>query len=153
MQVSALLLLLFICLVESKKPSSLKLKSRGELVNRMAKDNRLKNPSKPAIVAVEDSTSILNLLFGAGGIYACYLYYGTLQEEVTSFVSASGEKFKAPWMLNSIEAIANVVLGGIGLYFQGATKNLPYKLFGFSGTFQVMAKAFTTQALSNGGTY
>ena len=128
--------------------SSQNQKQKMDAVN-MNGHNASKGSTK--VVAMEDSTNLLGLLFGAGGIYACYLYYGTLQEEVTSYVSSvSGEKFKFPWLLNALEALANVILGGIGLYFQGPTPNLPYNLFSISGTFQVMAKAFTTQALSNG---
>lgn len=39
------------------------------------------------------------LIIGAGGIYAAFLYYGTLQEDVFHYVAADGTKFKAAWFL------------------------------------------------------
>ena len=55
-------------------------------------------PPTPA-PAVSDS---LKLLFGAGGIYAAFLYYGSLQEDVFHYTSATGEKFKFAWFLQLI---------------------------------------------------
>ncbi len=48
------------------------------------------------------------------------------------------------------EALANVVIGGIGLLLSGSTKNLPLNLFALSGATQVCAKAFTSLALASG---
>lgn len=39
------------------------------------------------------------LIIGAGGIYAAFLYYGTLQEDVFHYKAADGSKFKAAWFL------------------------------------------------------
>ena len=39
------------------------------------------------------------LLIGAGGIYAAFLYYGTLQEDVFHYKAADGSMFKAAWFL------------------------------------------------------
>lgn len=39
------------------------------------------------------------LVIGAGGIYAAFLYYGTLQEDVFHYTSLDGSKFKAAWFL------------------------------------------------------
>jgi UDP-galactose transporter B1 len=112
-----------------------------------------------AAAAVTNSGSIAQLLIGAGGIYACYLYYGTLQEDVTSYKNAEGEKFDFPWLLNGIEALANVVIGGLGVGFgAGGFGNINAllstpsvrNLFPYSGTGQVAAKAFTTLALTSG---
>lgn len=49
--------------------------------------------------AVADS---LKLLVGAGGIYAAFLYYGTLQEDVFKYTSPTGEMFKYAWFLQLI---------------------------------------------------
>lgn len=35
---------------------------------------------------------LLQLLIGAGGIYACFLYYGSLQEDVFRWKSSDGTK-------------------------------------------------------------
>ncbi len=44
----------------------------------------------------------LKLIIGAGGIYAAFLYYGTLQEDVFHYVAADGTKFKAAWFLQAL---------------------------------------------------
>lgn len=114
---------------------------------------------KHAVVAhAKKEGSIVQLLLGAGGIYACYLYYGTLQEDVTSFKNADGARFDYPWLLNGIEALANVVIGGIGVMMGDGGKSVGTLLatpavrniFPYSGTGQVAAKAFTTLALTSG---
>ena len=58
----------------------------------------------------------LKLIIGAGGIYAAFLYYGTLQEDVFHYTTAAGVKFKAAWFLQALEALANVILGDL-IYF------------------------------------
>ena len=55
----------------------------------------------------------LKLIIGAGGIYAAFLYYGTLQEDVFHYTTAAGVKFKAAWFLQALEALANVILGDL----------------------------------------
>lgn len=92
----------------------------------------------------------VKLLIGAGGIYAAFLYYGTLQEDVFHYKAADGSGFKAAWFLQFLEAVANVVLGGIGMVLSGQTKNLPQDMFALSGAAQVCAKAFTSLALAQG---
>lgn len=42
------------------------------------------------------------LIIGAGGIYAAFLYYGTLQEDVFHYVASDGSKFKAAWFLQTL---------------------------------------------------
>eukprot|EP01032_Pedospumella_encystans_P018039 gene18039-20549_t len=90
------------------------------------------------------------LIIGAGGIYAAFLYYGTLQEDVFHYKAADGSKFKAAWFLQFLEAFANVVIGGAGMMISGRTKNLPQDMFALSGAAQVCAKAFTSLALASG---
>ena len=90
----------------------------------------------------------LQLIIGAGGIYSAFLYYGTLQEDVFHYSAADGKTFQAAWLLQVIEAFANVVLGGLGLKFLGGAKNIPYKSFAMAGVAQVFAKAFTSLALA-----
>lgn len=95
--------------------------------------------------------SALKLLIGVSGIYASFLYYGTLQEDVFSFTAADGSKFRAAWFLQALEALANVIVGGLGLLVTGgSTKGLPLKMFALAGTSQVFAKAFTSLALASG---
>ena len=54
------------------------------------------------------------LLIGAGGIYAAFLYYGSLQEDVFRYVASDGSSFKQAWFLQVMEAFANVVIGFLG---------------------------------------
>lgn len=92
----------------------------------------------------------MKLLIGAGGIYAAFLYYGSLQEDVFRYVSSSGEKFSQAWLLQFLEALANVVIGFVGMTVSGATPNIPKKMFAISGASQVSAKACTSLALAHG---
>jgi len=94
--------------------------------------------------------AFVKLLIGAGGIYAAFLYYGTLQEDVFHYTAADGTKFKSAWFLQTLEALANVLVGGIGLSVFGATSGLPQNTFAMAGAAQVCAKAFTSLALANG---
>jgi len=92
----------------------------------------------------------VKLVIGAGGIYAAFLYYGSLQEDVFRYVASDGTQFKQAWFLQVLEALANVFVGFIGLQLTGGSKGLPLKMFALSGTTQVSAKAFTSLALANG---
>jgi solute carrier family 35 (UDP-galactose transporter), member B1 len=92
----------------------------------------------------------VKLIIGAGGIYAAFLYYGSLQEDVFRYKSAAGEFFKQAWFLQVLEALANVIVGFVGMSVTGATKGIPLKMFGISGAAQVTAKACTSLALANG---
>ena len=90
------------------------------------------------------------LLIGAGGIYASFLYYGSLQEDVFRYTAADGSQFKQAWFLQVLEALANVIVGFVGMQFTGPTKGLPLRMFAVSGAAQVSAKACTSLALANG---
>ena len=91
------------------------------------------------------------LLIGVTGIYAAFLYYGVYQESVFEFKAPDGSKFKSVWLLNAIEAAANVIVGGAGLQLTGGvTKGLPLDVFAWGGVSQVFAKAFTLSALAQG---
>uniref|UniRef100_A0A7S2DUT2 Sugar phosphate transporter domain-containing protein n=1 Tax=Helicotheca tamesis TaxID=374047 RepID=A0A7S2DUT2_9STRA len=92
----------------------------------------------------------VKLLIGAGGIYAAFLYYGSLQEDVFRYAAEDGSNFKQAWFLQVLEALANVVIGFIGMQITGATAGIPKRMFGISGAAQVSAKACTSLALANG---
>jgi UDP-galactose transporter B1 len=92
----------------------------------------------------------IKLLIGAGGIYAAFLYYGSLQEDVFRYEASDGTSFKQAWFLQVLEALANVVIGFIGMQITGPTKGIPLRMFGISGASQVTAKACTSLALANG---
>lgn len=106
--------------------------------------------SKVAVSAVSLPAPV-KLLVGALGIYGAFLYYGIFQEDVFNYKSKNGSKFKSVWFLNVIEALANVVVGSIGLQVTGGmTKGLPLDIFAMAGASQVFAKAFTLSALAQG---
>ncbi|KAL3804317.1 hypothetical protein HJC23_011245 [Cyclotella cryptica] len=102
------------------------------------------------------------ILFGAGGIYASFLYYGSLQEDVFRYTAEDGNKFTHAWFLQVLESLANVLFGVLALIIIGLTKsgektewwggtpNLPKKPFLSSGLSQVCSKGFTSLALANG---
>jgi len=92
----------------------------------------------------------VKLLIGAGGIYGAFLYYGSLQEDVFRFVAPDGTSFKQAWYLQVLEALANVIIGFIGMQLSGPTTGIPLRMFGISGAAQVSAKACTSLALANG---
>ncbi|KAL7467850.1 hypothetical protein ACHAXS_009211 [Conticribra weissflogii] len=92
----------------------------------------------------------VKLLIGAGGIYGAFLYYGSLQEDVFRYTAADGTQFKQAWLLQVLEALANVVIGFAGMQLTGATPNIPKRMFAISGAAQVSAKACTSLALANG---
>ena len=94
--------------------------------------------------------SSVKLIVGAGGIYAAFLYYGSLQEDVFRYTAADGSSFKAAWFLQVLEALANVVVGFLGMQLSGMTAGIPKQMFAISGAAQVSAKACTSLALANG---
>ena len=59
-------------------------------------DSTIENPA-----AMTGIPKQLKLVIGAGGIYAAFLYYGTLQEDVFDFKAADGSMFKAAWFLQA----------------------------------------------------
>jgi UDP-galactose transporter B1 len=113
------------------------------------------NPNDPAMTPTTDDKKAglpdgVKLMIGAGGIYAAFLYYGSLQEDVFRYKSADGTSFKQAWFLQVLEAAANVIIGFAGMQLTGPTKGIPLKMFGISGAAQVTAKACTSLALANG---
>jgi len=93
---------------------------------------------------------LAQLLVGAGGIYAAFLYYGSLQEDVLTFTSPSGDKFTYPWFLQVLEAAANVILGGILMVALEGVRAVPQRPYVISGALQVSAKYCTTAAMVAG---
>jgi UDP-galactose transporter B1 len=102
------------------------------------------------VVAAAGLSDSMKLLIGAGGIYGAFLYYGSLQEDVFRFVAPDGHSFKQAWFLQVLEALANVIVGFVGMQLVGPTKGIPLRMFGISGAAQVSAKACTSLALANG---
>lgn len=109
-------------------------------------------PPTPVIMSTTKSglPDSIKLIIGAGGIYGAFLYYGSLQEDVFRYTAADGGTFQQAWFLQVLEALANVIVGFLGMQLMGPTKNIPLTMFGISGAAQVTAKACTSLALANG---
>jgi len=93
------------------------------------------------------------LLFGVFGVYAAYLYYGIVQEELFRFRSADGGAFRYAWFLQVMESIASIALGLVGRYFCGGRRDLPCKGILLSGISQVFSKVFCSLSLAAGLSY
>jgi solute carrier family 35 (UDP-galactose transporter), member B1 len=91
----------------------------------------------------------LQLLIGAGGIYASFLTYGKLHEQIFKYEDADGERFKLAFFIQLIESIFSVLISTLMLKWKGRQKNLPLTLFAKSGVCQVLAKSCTSLALAN----
>ena len=118
--------------------------------------------------AVGARSRAVQLVIGAGGIWASFIYYGTLQEDVFRYEAADGRKFTQAWYLQVLESLANVIFASIALGVIGATGRTDgaddkpatklasrvtlsiRKGFAISGASQLCSKGFTSLALANG---
>ncbi len=100
------------------------------------------------------------LLLGVCGIYATYLYYGTLQEEVYTY-----PRFHYVWFVQVVETLVNMLTARVGCYFTKNTRHhqatlnsgdendkyrVSHHFFMLSGTSQVCSKALTSLSLNSG---
>eukprot|EP00929_Paragymnodinium_shiwhaense_P015024 TRINITY_DN123026_c0_g1_i1.p1 TRINITY_DN123026_c0_g1~~TRINITY_DN123026_c0_g1_i1.p1 ORF type:complete len:331 (+),score=99.04 TRINITY_DN123026_c0_g1_i1:69-1061(+) len=92
----------------------------------------------------------LKLLRGAAGIYFFFIQYGKLQEKIFQFKSPAGQKFTYVWFLQVLDALANVIVGGIGMKLNGPSWGIPQDLMCASGTIQVMSKYCLSASLAAG---
>ena len=81
----------------------------------------------------------MKMLFGVAGIYGAFMYYGVLQEGVTKWENDAGERLGRAWFLNTLEALANVIIGAIGLMVTGGAnmKAISFQKFFLTGGAQV----------------
>jgi len=117
------------------------------------RSGRLKGKSfKPAGASTKLSMlrRSAQLLFGVSGVYASYICYGVLQEQLFSYRSAGGKAFQFVWFLQVMESIASLVLGIVGRYFCGGRRNLPLRGIMMSGVSQVFSKVFCSLSLASG---
>jgi UDP-galactose transporter B1 len=97
-------------------------------------------------------TQALKLCFGAAGVYACYLTYGHIQEDIYRFEGPDGGKFTSVWLLQVLECACNVVVGTVGRQVCGGHRPSRAAMRGFfqSGASQVFAKVLTSLSLAAG---
>ena len=72
-----------------------------------------------------------------------------MQTEVVKYQDTSGAKLEREWFVQAVEALANVLVGLVGLVVSqgGPSPDIPYKKFAVSGLTQVLAKAMTQKAM------
>jgi UDP-galactose transporter B1 len=95
-------------------------------------------------------TKVVQLVIGAFGIYATYLYYGVVQEDLFRYRSTSGEGFSFVWALQVLESAVTMIIGFMGRKLCGGRKNLPLLPFFHSGISQLAAKALMSLSLAAG---
>lgn len=92
----------------------------------------------------------VKLLQGAAGIYFFFIQYGKLQERIFQFKSPAGEKFSSVWLLQLLDALANVLVGAVGRLVRGSTPGLPQRLLLYTGLGQVLSKYCLSASLAAG---
>jgi solute carrier family 35 (UDP-galactose transporter), member B1 len=92
--------------------------------------------------------SELRLLICAGGIYACYLTYGVLQEEIYKFRGPNGEKFTATMFLLLVQCVVNALFAWICMAANGRSGDkMPLGSFALTGASYIGAMLFSNEAL------
>lgn len=95
--------------------------------------------------------SLGKLAFAACGVYCCYLYYGSLQEDVFRYVAPDGSRFVFSWTLQVIEALAHLCVASIWLAATASfTTDMPHGHIAVCGLLNVTAKYCTSAALQYG---
>ena len=102
------------------------------------------------MITAAAQTKVVQLLIGAAGIYATYLYYGVVQEDLFRYRSSTGEGFSFVWALQVLESAVTMLIGYIGRKLCGGRKNLPLLPFFHSGISQLAAKALMSLSLAAG---
>jgi solute carrier family 35 (UDP-galactose transporter), member B1 len=94
------------------------------------------------------------LLFGTAGVYAAYLSYGMVQEDLYRYRSdIDGSAFQYVWFLQVLESTASIGLGLAGRKICGGRNDLRLAPFLLSGTSQVFAKVFMSLSLVAGASF
>jgi solute carrier family 35 (UDP-galactose transporter), member B1 len=96
------------------------------------------------------TNKVWQLLLGASGIYAAYLYYGVVQEDLFRYRSKSGTGFSFVWALQVLESAVTITIGYFGRKLCGGRNNLPLVPFFKSGASQLAAKALMSLSLAAG---
>lgn len=94
------------------------------------------------------------LLLGVSGVYAAYLSYGLVQEQLYRYRDVhDGSAFTYVWFLQVLESTASIGLGVVGRYLFGGRRDLPLRPFIMSGMSQVFAKVFGSLSLAAGTSF
>ena len=108
----------------------------------------------------EDAATLQQLFFCCMGIYASYLVYGTLQEDIFTYsssfpllgVETRNKPFHYVWLVQVVEALTNSTVSLIGFIItsKARVQKRSVKPFVLSGFSQVTSKAFTSLSLASG---
>jgi UDP-galactose transporter B1 len=92
--------------------------------------------------------SELRLVICAGGIYACYLTLGIMQEEIYKFRGPQGEKFTMTLFLLFVQCVINAAFAYILMLTGSRSKDkIPLFNFGITGASYILAMLFSYEAL------
>lgn len=93
----------------------------------------------------------LQLVGASAAIYFCFIKYGKLQERIFRYrAPLDGKSFDAVWLLQFIDVMASVVVGGVAQVVGGSSAGLPQSLLVCSGIAQVLSKYCMNASLAAG---
>jgi len=92
----------------------------------------------------------LKLCFGVAGIYACFLVYGHIQEDVFRYCADDDTRFTQVWLMQVLECACSIGIGMVGRRVFGGRRPVSYAPFFQSGASQVFSKVFTSLSLTAG---
>ena len=95
----------------------------------------------------------IKLCVSSVGVYACYLAYGQVQEEIFRYRGPNQERFQQVWFLQVTECACNIIAGIIGRKVCGGRRPSKFSPFFYSGASQVFAKVLTNMSLAAGLSY
>jgi UDP-galactose transporter B1 len=92
--------------------------------------------------------SEVKLLICAGGIYASYLTFGVLQEQIFKYRGPQGERFTATLFLLWVQCLVNALFAlAFMLAGSRSSQKIPLFNFGLTGTSYILAMLFSNEAL------
>jgi len=107
-----------------------------------------KDGKKVAGFSLEALPSELKLLICAGGIYASYLTFGVLQEQIFKYRGPQGERFTATLFLLWVQCLVNALFALCFMVGGSRSKQkIPLFNFGLTGTSYILAMLFSNEAL------
>lgn len=107
---------------------------------------------KPADLVLGGGPKIMKhkagqLLVGSLGIYASFLYYGLVQEDLYRYQGPTGERFNLVWSHQVLESILAAMIGYVGRTWLTSTTNSNAQTGGGGGSPTTASTTTTTTAL------
>lgn len=121
---------------------------RGSSSAKLQKQASSLDESTSGATGIAALPSELRLIICAGGIYACYLTYGILQEEIYKYRGPNGEKFTATLFILFVQCVINAAFAYAVMLTGSRSKGkIPLLNFGITGTSYILAMLFSYEAL------